>query len=255
MRSCLYKGAVMHQRLRPHKHRFCYDFTSWLIDLDELPQLDRSLKLFSYNRPGLFSFYERDFGPGQPQGLKLHIKELVECQGLGSVERVCLLCQPRCLGYMFNSLSIYFCYDAGDQLVATIYEVTNTHSERHLYLLAADERRPLQQQVRKQLYVSPFIPMDCRYRFRVKPPADSFSVLIQQDDAEGEFFHAHWQGKRSALNATALFKALLRPPMSLKTTLAIHWQALRLWLKGVPVVQFTKTHSYQVSLGQWQEEK
>ncbi|MFT6915386.1 MAG: DUF1365 family protein [Motiliproteus sp.] len=260
MRSCLYKGAVMHERLRPRQHRFSYEFTSWLLDLDELPELDSSLRLFSYNRPGPFSFYERDFGPGQPTGLKLHIQALVEQQGLGQVERVCLLCQPRCLGYMFNSISTYFCYGAQDQLVAIIYEVTSTFGERHLYLLPADQPStdpppPLLQQVKKQLYVSPFMPMDCRYRFQVKPPAASFSVLIRQDDQKGELFRAHWSGKRQPLNGTALLRALLRPPMTLKTTLAIHWQALRLWLKGVPVVQFTKTQPYQVSLGQWQEEK
>ncbi len=253
IRSCLYSGSVMHARLRPKQHRFSYRFTSWFIDLDELQQLDRTLFGFGYNRAGLFSFHERDFGPGQSDGLKLFIKEVVEAQGMGSVDRVCLLCQPRCLGYIFNSLSTYFCYDADGQLVATIYEVSNTRHERHLYLIAADERRPLRQQADKQMYVSPFIPMNCRYHFQVQPPENAFSVVIRQSDNEGELFHALWRGDRRPLNANALLAALMRPPMTMKTFAAIHWQALKLWIKGIPVVDFTPTKKFQISLGQWKE--
>ncbi len=253
MHSCLYPGSVMHARLRPELHRFRYSFTSWFIDLDELQKLDQMLFGFSYNRPGLFSFYDRDFGPGLDAELKAFIRDVVRKQGLGAVERVCLLCQPRCLGYIFNSLSTYFCYDRSGQLVATLYEVSNTRHERHLYVIAADERRPLRQQASKQMYVSPFMPMDCRYRFRVHPPEHSFSILIRLDDGQGELFQALWRGDRQPLNNKALVEAMFHPPMTIKTIATIHWQALRLWLKGTPLVGFTPTRRFRISPGHWQE--
>ncbi len=253
MNSCLYEGRVMHDRLRPSRHRFSYRFTSWFIDLDELPLLDCDLWGFSYNRPGLFSLWDADFGPGRPAGLKAYIQQLVEAQGRGRVERVCLLCQPRCLGYIFNSLSVYFCYGSGGRLVATLYEVTNTYRERHLYLTPADDRGPLRQQADKKLYVSPFMEMDCRYRFDLHPPAEAFRLVIRMDDRDGALFNALWQGARAPLDARALRRALWRPPMTLKTIVAIHWEALKLWRKGTPVVRFKKTERFQVSLGRWQE--
>ncbi len=256
MHSCLYDGDIMHLRLSPKRHGFTYRFIGWYIDLDELAELDGRLLGFGHNRPGLFSFYDHDFGPGDQDDLKSYICRLVDNEGLGAVARVCLLCQPRCLGYIFNSISVYFCYDADDQLLATLYEVTNTFGERHIYLIGADAQRPLNQEAHKQLYVSPFMSMNCRYRFRLEPPARSFSLLILQDEDDNRLFQARWQGQRQPLSSMTLLKTVFTQPMGLKTIFTIHWEALRLWLKRTPLVSHTKSSSFSVSrgLGQWQEE-
>ncbi|WP_207062293.1 DUF1365 domain-containing protein [Motiliproteus sp. SC1-56] len=256
MHSCLYAGEVMHQRLRPRRHRFSYRFTGWYLDLDELTLLDQTLQGFSFRRRGLFRFEPRDFGPGNRDDLKAYISEQLLAAGLSAPHRVCLLCQPRCLGYLFNSLSVYFCYNREGTLTATLYEVSNTFGERHLYLIAADACRPLRQQADKAMYVSPFIAMDCRYRFQVQPPAERFSLLILQDDSSGPLFQARWSGERRPLEFSALARLLLTPSMSFKTLAAIHWEALKLWIKRVPLVRYQKTSHFQVSRGlcKWQEE-
>jgi len=249
MNSCLYFGDVMHQRFKPHRHEFTYRFISWYLDLDELAQLDRRLIGFGYNRPGLFRFNDKDFGPGVDQPLSQFIRDLVQQAGLGSAHRIMLLCQPRCLGYIFNSISVYFCFDENEELIATIYEVSNTRQERHLYLTAADQHRPLKQHADKAMYVSPFMEMQCRYRFKVQPPAQRFSIQVIQDDQEGTLFQARWRGEQQVIDNKTLFKLACRPPMTLKTIASIHWQALKLWIKRTPIVDFTPTAKFQVSRG------
>jgi DUF1365 family protein len=256
MNSCLYRGEVMHLRLQPHRHQFRYPFTSWYLDLDELAQLDRTLTGFSYNRFGPFRFNDRDFGPGRSAPLKHYISEQLVEAGMPCPSRVMLLCQPRCLGFMFNSLSAYFCYDDQNRLLATLYEVSNTMSERHLYLVGADQQRPLKQYADKAMYVSPFFEMACRYRFKVQPPEQRFSVQISLDHAQATLFHAHWSGQRQALTSRALLQLLWQPPLTLQTFTRIHWQALKLWLKRTPLVKYTPSPAFQVSRGGlgWQED-
>ncbi len=236
--SCLYFGRVMHKRLRPFTHRFSYRCFAMLIDLDELPALDKNLKFFSYNRANIFSFFDRDHGARDGTAARRWLDSQLSEQGIdlegGQVQ---VLCMPRILGYVFNPLSIWFCRHRDGRMKAIVYEVRNTFGEQHSYVEAVsedwDEQAPLLQSCDKAFYVSPFIGMKARYNFRIRLPAKVLSVVIRQQVPEGELLVATQNGRRSKLTSMALLSTLLRYPlMTYKVMGAIHWEALRLWLKG-----------------------
>ena len=241
MRSALYVGEVMHHRLRPRRHRFVYRTFSLLIDLDELPELDRRLRLFAHDRAGLLSFHDRDHGAADGTRPRAWVEAALVKAGLADgAARIELLCFPRILGYAFNPLTLYFCRRADDTLAAVIYAVRNTFGERHAYLIQVDPADAaaglIRQSCAKAFYVSPFVPMQAGYRFQLKPPAEHFSLAINETDDEGDLLIATQTARRVALTDGALAKALATHPlMALKVIGGIHWEALRLWLKGAPL--------------------
>ena len=146
-----------------------------------------------------------------------------------------MLCYPRILGYVFNPLSVWFCDDEQGRLKAMVYEVHNTYEERHAYvLLVGEDTERIQHGCSKAFYVSPFLSRDCRYVFRVRPPGEKVAVVIHEEEAGAPILDASFAGKRHALNDGALARILLRYPlMTLKVIAAIHFEAVRLMLKGV----------------------
>ncbi|HLX15727.1 MAG TPA: DUF1365 domain-containing protein [Bradyrhizobium sp.] len=240
--AALYFGEVMHARLKPVGHRFHYRVMSLLIDLDRLDAADRQSRLFGVNRPALYSFHEADHGDRDGSPLRVYAgrraRELdVDLTG----GRVLLLCYPRLLGYTFNPLSVYFCYRADGQLALLIYEVRNTFGYIHAYALAvhADEISDagVRQQQDKLFYVSPFVEMAMRYHFRVFPPGSTVKLRILETDREGPLLAATFNGHRRALNTMGLLHSFFALPLvTVKIIAAIHWEALRLWLKGVRLV-------------------
>lgn len=238
--SCLYFGRVMHKRLRPFGHRFSYRTFSLFLDLDDLPGLDRNLRVFSHNKANLFSFYDKDHGPRDGSPLRPWIDARLAAEGIdleGGAVR--MLCFPRVFGYVFNPLTLWFCHHRDGRLKAVLYEVRNTFGEKHCYLLPVSETwqedQPLLQACDKAFYVSPFIGMTSRYNFRIKLPDEHLSVLIRQAVPEGELLVATQTGRRSPLTSAQLLSTVLRYPLlTFKVIAAIHWQALRLWVKGAP---------------------
>lgn len=238
MISRLYHGLVMHSRLRPVAHRFQMRVVSLCVDLDELPDLPKRLRFFSYNRFNLFSLHDRDHGdrPGEP--VAAWARRTLAANGLGAFgARIELVCFPRVLGRVFKPLSVFFCHDAAGRLGAVLYEVHNTFGGRHCYALPVPagqgEGGVVAQRCGKDFYVSPFIPMDAEYSFRLKPPADLWSLLIRERVAEGEILRATITGRRAPLADRALLRAVVYYPfMGIKIVAGIHWHALRLWLKG-----------------------
>ncbi len=240
MSSSLYCGRVMHKRVRPVKHKLDYRVFSTLIDLEELPRLDRSLTLFSHNSFNIFSFYDRDYGPGDGSPLRPWVEYHLNEAGInldGGAIRI--LCFPRIFGYVFNPLSVYFCYRRSGDLSAVLYEVSNTFGQRHGYLIpVADGRSDVfQQQCDKRFYVSPFNAVEGFYRFNVKPPTETLAIAINQCDQHGLLLHAAHNARRVPLTNGALVTAFLRYPlMTVKVIGGIHWEALRLWRKGLRLV-------------------
>lgn len=241
-RSAIYAGHVVHARHRPHAHKMRYRVFSLLIDLDELPLLDSCLRLFGHNRGALFSLHDRDHGAGETGGLKDWVVRHLTEAGMTldrDALRVDMLCYPRIFGYVFNPLTVYFCHDRQDgRLVAILYEVRNTFHERHTYVIptASDTPGTVRHSCAKEMYVSPFVPMECTYDFRIQPPDDKVLVAINERDRDGELLFASFSGKRRPLSDGALLRALfLYPLMTLKIMGAIHWEALLLWAKGNPV--------------------
>lgn len=238
--SALYFGQVVHQRVRPRRHRLSYRVFSMLIDLDELETLPLRLRLFSHNRFNLFSFFDRDHGPGDGSRLRRWVEEQLARGGVALDDgAVRLLCYPRILGYVFNPLSVYFCYGRSGEPVAILYEVSNTFGQRHTYLVpvGGDPRGPVRQECAKAFYVSPFNKVEGCYRFRIDPPADKVSVVINHGDEAGLILHASFTGRHESLTDGVLLRAFLRYPlMTLKVIAGIHWEALRLWRKGLRII-------------------
>jgi uncharacterized protein len=235
--SALYFGHVFHHRLHPRVHRFRYRVMSMLLDLDELDDLSQQLRLFSYNRFNLYAFYDKDHGNGAPRGLKQQVLQQLKQQGIRLGDgKILLLCYPRILGFVFNPLSVYYCYDSNADLKAILYEVSNTFGQRHSYLLPAGDTLALQHAVDKRFYVSPFMPQDCRYHFRMEPPARRIGVHIEQSHDNALIFRASFSGEQRPLNDRTLLRACLSYPlMTLKVVAGIHWEALRLWSKGMRI--------------------
>lgn len=242
MRSALYDGEVVHERLRPKNHRLRYRVFSMLFDLDELDTIGRNLRFFAHNRWAPVAFHDRDHGPRDGGSLRPWAEARMREAGVepdgGKIE---LLCYPRILGYVFNPLSVFFCHRRDGSLSSILYEVHNTHGEQHTYALpVAHPRNVIRQHAEKSFYVSPFIGPTATYHFRVVPPAESVNIVIREEDADGLLMAASFRGARHALNDRALAARLLRFPfMTMKIVAAIHWEAVKLLLKGFRVFRHT----------------
>ncbi|GAA2814213.1 hypothetical protein EDC40_107143 [Aminobacter aminovorans] len=245
--SAIFLGDVMHIRMRPRRHRLSYRVFSLLLDLDELKAISSTSRVFRYNARAVLSFWDADHGDGSPDGLRAWIDARLHQAGrLEEGMRIRVLCYPRILGYVFNPLTVYFCYASDGALRAILYEVCNTFGERHTYVIPVEDGTSgaVRQRCAKELYVSPFMPMSCFYRFHIEPPDDRVLVRIDESDADGQLLVASFSGRREALTDRALMRALFRYPlMTLKVTIGIYWEALRIWTKGVPVYRHSAAAS------------
>ncbi|GHD40474.1 DUF1365 domain-containing protein [Thalassobaculum fulvum] len=256
LRSALYVGHVMHARPGAHRHRFRYRVVSLLLDLDELELLDRRLASFSVERPNLFSFRNRDHGPRDGSDLRPWVEAAFDRAGRPLAGgRIQALCFPRVLGYVFNPLTIYWGYDPAGRLAGVLYEVKNTFGDQHGYVIpAAPDHRPgtpLIQGVDKRFHVSPFLPLEGGYRFRLDEPGERLRVLIRLVGPDGaDRLVATQTGARRELTDTSLLAGLATHPwVTAKVMAGIHWEALRLWLKGAPFHSRPEPPANPVSLG------
>lgn len=251
--SAVYVGRVVHKRLRPKPHAFAYKVFALALDLDEIAGDDVGSRLFRCNRPGLLSFHDADHGCGDGRPIAQHIRAILDDAGLaGAGRRIVLLCYPRLFGYVFNPLSVFFCYGAEQRLGAVVYEVSNTFRERTSYVIpvAPDERqRIVRQACAKRMYVSPFTAPVASYGFHVSPPADEVVVAVTLRDPDGPLLKTHFRGDRRPLTDRTLAAMLLgHPLMTIKVMGGIHYEAARLWLKGVPVVRRHASAKYSVAI-------
>lgn len=242
--SGLYTGTVTHHRLGTPEHRFTSPLAMYLLDLDELDDLDRSLRLFGRNRRRPVSFRDGDcLGSGAgPVAEKL--RRLTDGEGLawpGGPVR--LLTQCRVFGYVFNPASFYYLFDRAGRLASVVADVSNTFGERHPYVLRPEDAEPrggpdaarLVWRDKKVFHVSPFLSLDGTYRFTFTAPGERCAVGIDLSVGGQTRIATSLSLRREPLTDTALARTLVRMPFAtVRVVAGIHWQALRLWRKGAP---------------------
>ena len=239
MTSFIYNGTVIHKRFKPKIHFFKYRVFSLLIDLTELNDLDKKISFFSYNSFNLISFFDKDHGDRDGSSLIEWVKKNLRKNKVYSNDiKIKLLCYPRILGYVFNPLSIFYVYDKSDNLVSILYEVKNTFGEQHTYFFKVENNNFLQHNCLKKFHVSPFIEMNCIYFFKILKPAETMSVIIDQYQSDEKILYASQDGKRVDFTTTELLKSYLKHPlMTFKIISAIHFEAFKLWVKGIKLVK------------------
>jgi len=238
--ASLYVGKVMHHRLQPKRHRFIYRQFSLLLDIDRLPEIDKHLRLFSVDQFNLLSFYNEDHGQRDGSHLRPWVEKNLATAGVAeNPSSIHLLSMPRFLGYVFNPLSTYYCYDTY-RLFAIIYEVKNTFGGQHTYTFPIESKSSTlgrhHHKCSKDFYVSPFIEANATYHFSLNEPDEDVDVRIAEHIENGPLLNAVLQGKRKPLtDRQVLIQAFKNPLLPQKVILSIHYEAFKLWMKGLKI--------------------
>lgn len=233
MSLALYAGRVVHIRHRPFRHRFSYSMWMLSVGLDDMAEI-RS-RVFRINRPGLVSLHERDHGARDGSPLRPWAEGLLRAKGLGAfAARIDFLCIPRMFGFAFNPIAFFFCRDIHGKLGAVIHQVKNTFGDQTAYVLPARDERFVRQHAAKRMHVSPFFDMGGGYRFALTPPDErGFAISIHYGLEAEPRMTASMKLKFARFSDPALLRLLAAMPlMPLKVFAAIHWEAVRLWVRG-----------------------
>ncbi len=233
MNSCIYNGIVTHHRFKPVKHSLKYKTFSLLLDLDEIENLANNISIFSVNKFNIFSFYNQDHGKRDGGSLKEWVLENIKRFNISNnITKIKLLCYPRVFGYVFNPLSIFYCYEQ-QHLKAIFYEVKNTFNEQHTYIFKIRNNTNIEQKCKKKFYVSPFMDMKTYYNFKLLDPKEKLSVFIKQTDEKEIILTATQTGDRKEFTFKQLIINFFKYPlMTIKIISSIHFEALLLWKKG-----------------------
>ena len=231
-RPAIMQGGIVHQRIQPARHRLEYSVFSILVDLDDIGALNKC-RLFGANRFNLLSFHARDMADGDITDLAGYVRGKVQAEtGIGRIQHVWLLTFPRLLGNVFNPLSIYFCLDKNRTIIAAVFEVSNTFGDRTSYVCAVNDGRV--ESASKRMLVSPFNGITGRYRFSLHVSDDELTVGVALYEDGQAILKTHQKLTALPFTDAQIFKSTARYPlMTMKVVAAIHFEAARLWLKGL----------------------
>ncbi|MGE0811897.1 MAG: DUF1365 domain-containing protein [Vicinamibacterales bacterium] len=235
----LFVGTIRHRRFAPVAHRFVYRTAMALLDIDRLPELMAVSRLTSYDRWNWAAYHERDHLGDPRRPLRERLAAAAAARGLDLPGgRILLLTHLRYLGHVFNPVSFYYAFTPGETLALVVAEVNNTFGGGDTYWLRASGASPTFRAVAaKSLYVSPFLPVDLDYRFAFTVPGDRLAAHMRTERGGVAAMDATLSLTRRPWTAREIRRHLLRHPvMTAEVTAGIHWEALKLWWKGVAVV-------------------
>lgn len=250
MKSAVYHGQIYHRRFGARQHTLRYRVYYLLLDLDELPALDEISRLFGINRKAWISFLESDHGDGTGT-YRDWCNAVLRQAGIADAGTAFqVLTTPRVLGYTFNPISMVYCRRVDGSLGAMIYEVNNTFGERIAYAVPVTRGSGrIRQRCEKSMFVSPFYDLEGNYEFNVTEPLDTIELGIDYYSDDARQLRAVFRGQRRALTRGELVRlALGFPAASVKIIAGIHYEALKLWLKGVPLIRHRKSKT-KLSIG------
>lgn len=211
----LYEAVVTHARRAPIENSFRYRTSYWLVDFDQLPKPTGWRRWFGAMR------YEDH----------LDVRDVLARRGIAA-DRILMLAAARTFGYVFDPITVLWCYDQAGEPTAVVAEVHNTYGDRHAYVLEPGSTDATE--IGKEMYVSPFYPVDGRYRIRVSEPGSSLSVSVTLDRDGDPPFVATMRGERQSVSVRTVVRSALRYS-SARTSVLIRWQALKLWIRGLEV--------------------
>ena len=229
MTAAIYRTSIRHVRRDPVENAFTYRSYSWFVDLDDLPVLPRWL------RP-LAGFHAKDHLGDPAAGIRENVDRFLAANGEEpDGGKVTMLANARVLGQVFNPISLFWCHGADGALRAVIAEVHNTYGERHCYLLHTDDWG--RARTGKEFYVSPFNDVDGSYRMALPEPDGRLAVAVVLERAGRKPFTATMTGVRQAATPRSIHAAALAVPLApLRLVLQIHWQGIKLWARGLPII-------------------
>jgi DUF1365 family protein len=258
----LYSGILRHRRFRPKEHHFTFSLFMAFLDIDRIPELMGISPFLSHNRWNWASFDDRDHCGDPDLPLRNRIMADAESQGIFLSEGpIFLLTHLRYLGYCFNPVSFFYCYDRQGDIQAVLAEVNNTFGEHHNYWLWKGNRRepgqPLRYHCPKVFHVSPFMKLELDYGFVLTPPGSELTVHMNTIEDGRVFFDATMKLEQRPWSGSILHRALLRHPgMTAQVMVSIHWQALKLYLKKVPFYSNPgRLRSFEAALEEGSEKK
>lgn len=249
----IFTAKVMHKRFFPKVNQFTYRVYYVVLPLSEIRD-NSKLATLATNRLGLLSFYNKDHGAKDGGDLEHWLRAMLSDYGLNDMtDEVLLVCMPRVLGYGFNPVSFWLCLDQQKQLRAVLCEVNNTFGETHRYLCAHEDKRVIGADdwlgTDKVFHVSPFLPREGSYRFRLAMGADTLGMWIDYHDKSGQKqLVTTLTGKLEPLTKRSLKAAFWRHPLvTVKTIMLIHWQALKLLGKGIKYIAKPRQHEVRTT--------
>lgn len=252
MNSSLYQCKIFHKRLKPVERQFSYAVFMLSIDLDELDQLDKQHWLFSRNSWNIYSIHDADYLDPNPEAIKHKLVNFLQKQGVETekISRYILQTFPRVFGYQFNPVSFYYLKDRDSNVMATVAEVGNTYHEKKLFLISQKDKRGwFCSKMRKNFYVSPFSNVDDTFDFQIGPIDKKWSVNINDLDEEGIVLVSTIRGEQKKLTSMRLFGFIFRYPLlTARIIFLIHWHALVMWLKKLPISNKKKTAKQQTDV-------